>query len=274
MGRRRHPFLDQSTPLAIAHRGGACEAPENTVEAFTVATELGYRYLETDAHVTDDKIVVAIHDGVLDRVTEGKGKVLEKSIAEVEAADSGYHFTRDCGQTYPFRGRGVRIPRFIQLLRDWPEARFIVDPKDKYTVDLLAQVIDEAGAWDRVCLGSFSDRRLRRIRKLGRGRACTSMGPLATLVSTVTALVGWMPRLGADCIQVPMRMGPIPIVTPRWVRAAHRAGLPVHVWTIDDAPTMHHLLCMGVDGIMTDRPRVLLEVFADRGLPVPVPPEP
>jgi glycerophosphoryl diester phosphodiesterase len=268
--RDRHPFLDRPPPIAIAHRGGAREGPENTLEAFGAAAKLGYLYLETDAHVTRDGVVVACHDAALDRVTDLTGAIAQLSVAEVEAADAGYRFSTDGGGTFPFRGHEVCVPRFDELLRRWPQARFIVDPKDDASVAPLAAVIESAGAWDRVCLGSFSDRRLRRIRKLAGGRACTSMGPVATLVSCVTAaLFGRMPRLGADCVQVPIRMGPIRIVTPRWVRAAHRAGLPVHVWTIDDVPTMHRLLDLGVDGIMTDRPSVLLEVLAARGTPVP-----
>jgi glycerophosphoryl diester phosphodiesterase len=269
MSPRRHPFLDQPAPIAIAHRGGACDAPENTLEAFEAAAALGYLYLETDAHVTRDGVVVACHDATLDRCTDITGAIAQLSIAEIEAADAGYRFPAG-GPPFPFRGRGVQVPRFEDLLRRWPTARFIVDPKDGPAVKPLAAVIESAGAWDRVCLSSFSDGRLHRVRKVGHGRACTSMGPAATVLSVITAAIfGRMPRLGADCIQVPLKMGPIPIVTARWVRAAHRVGLPVHVWTIDEAAIMHRLLDLGVDGIMTDRPSVLLEVLAARGLPVP-----
>jgi glycerophosphoryl diester phosphodiesterase len=262
---RPHPFLDEPSPIAIAHRGGAGDAPENTVEAFAAAVELGYRYLETDARVTADDFVVACHDEALDRTTGKCGVIPKLTIAAVEAADAGYDFPPG-GPDYPFRGRGVRVPRLEALLRRWPEAKFIIDPKAWSSVEQLAAVIDRVDAWDRVCFGSFSDRRIARMRKLGRGRACTSMGPVATVVSMVTALVGRMPRMGADCVQVPIRMskrGPT-IVTERWVRAAHRAGLPVHVWTVDEPETMNRLLDLGVDGIMTDRPRVLRDVLAAR----------
>jgi glycerophosphoryl diester phosphodiesterase len=260
-----HPFLDEPPPVPIAHRGGAGEAPQNTLEAFREAVELGYLYLETDAHVTRDGVVVAFHDPCLDQITERRGAIADLSIEEVEAADAGYLFSADGGRSFPFRGRGVRIPRLEQLLRHWPEARFIVDPKTDACVDPLAAVFDKLDAWERVGIGSFSDRRLRRIRKLGRGRACTSMGPLAVGIARVAALFGRMPRLGADSVQVPLRVGPIPIVTAGFVRAAHRAGLPVHVWTIDDKATMHRLLDLGVDGIMTDRPRVLRDLLAAPG---------
>jgi len=264
--RRLHQFLDHPAPVAIAHRGGAEEAPENTLEAFGAAVALGYRYLETDAHVSRDGVVVAFHDPCLDDTTDRTGAIADLAIADVEAADAGYVFSPDGGRSFPFRGRGVRIPRLEELLARWPQARMNIDPKDDAGVEPLVALIDRLGAWERVCLGAFSDRRLRRVRALSRGRACTSMGPRAVAVARVASLCGRMPRQGADCVQVPIRSGRIPIVTTGFVRAAHRAGLPVHVWTVNDPASMHALLDVGVDGIMTDRPRALRDVLADRGI--------
>ena len=259
-----HPFLDAPSPVAIAHRGGAEEAPENTLEAFAAAVALGYRYLETDAHVTRDGVVVAFHDDRLDRITDRRGAIAALSIAEVEAADAGFSYTPDDGRSFPFRGRGVRVPRLEALLDTWPDTRLNIDPKRDSCVEPLVALLDRLDAWDRVNIGAFSDRRLRRIRALSRGRACTSMGPRAVAVARVSALSGRMPRQGADCIQVPIRAGRIDIVTPGFVRAAHAAGLPVHVWTVNDPATMHELLELGVDGVMTDRPRALLDVLSAR----------
>ncbi len=177
-------------------------------------------------------------------------------------------FSPDAGHSFPFRGRGVRIPRLDELLLRWPLVRVNIDPKADACVEPLVAVIDRLSAWDRVAIGAFSDRRLRRIRTLSRGRACTSMGPRAVATARAAALCGRMPRSGADCVQVPLRRGPIPIVTAGFVRAAHRAGLPVHVWTVNAESSMHDLLDLGVDGIMTDRPRLLRDVFAARGLAV------
>jgi glycerophosphoryl diester phosphodiesterase len=261
-----HPYLDVAEPVAIAHRGGAGTTPENTVEAFATAVELGYRYLETDAHLTRDGVLVAFHDARLDRVTDATGAIAELDLAAVEQADAGHTFTSDGGRTFPFRGRGLRVPRLEELLRRWPDARWSIDPKDDACVEPLAALLDRLEAWDRVCVGSFSDARLRRIRALGRGRACTSMGPRAVAVAAALGRLGTLPRLGADLLQVPLRRGRAPIVTGRFVRAAHRRGLPVHVWTIDDEPTMHALLDLGVDAIMTDRLEVLRDVLAARGL--------
>jgi glycerophosphoryl diester phosphodiesterase len=261
-----HPFLDRPGPIAVAHRGGAEEAPENTLEAFGAAVALGYRYLETDAHVSRDGVVVAFHDARLDDSTDRTGAIAALSIAEIAEADAGYVFSPDGGRSHPFRARGIRIPRLEELLLRWPEARVNIDPKTDACVEPLVAMIDRLGAWDRIGIGSFSDRRLRRIRALSRGRACTSMGPRAVAAARAAALCGSMPRQGADCVQVPLRRGPIPIVTAGFVRAAHRAGLPVHVWTVNAEPSMHELLDLGVDGIMTDRPRHLRDVFAARGL--------
>lgn len=263
-----HPFLDQSGPIAFAHRGGAGEAPENTLAAFEIAVTLGYRYLETDAHITRDEVLVAFHDEHLDRVTDRTGAIAELGIAEVEAADAGYAFSPDGGSSFPFRGRGIRVPRLEELLVRWPDVRINIDPKADACVGPLGVLLDRLRAWDRVCIGSFSDRRLRWIRAVGRGRACTSMGPRAVALARLVAASGVMPRLGADCIQVPIRRGPVPIVTRRFAEAAHGAGLPVHVWTIDDERTIEELLDLGVDGIMSNRLKLLEKVLASRGLPL------
>lgn len=255
-----HPFLDLPGPVVIAHRGASATAPENTLEAFQAAIDLGCRVLETDIHVTCDGVVVAFHDHRLDRQTDRRGEIEELTIAEVEHADAGFHFAGDDG-SFPFRGRGVRVPRLEQILERFPDARLVIDPKTDRGVAPLAALLDRFAAWERVCVGAFSDLRLARIRRLGRGRACTSMGPGATAVARAASACGRVPRLGADCLQVPIRHGPVPLVTERFVRAAHRARLPVQVWTIDDAPTMRRLLEFGVDAIMTNRPTLALEII-------------
>ena len=268
VGRRAHPFLDRPGPVGIAHRGGAEEAPENTLPAFQAAVDLGYRYLETDVHASRDGVVVAFHDDRLERVTDRSGLICELDLVEVLAADAGYRYTPDEGRSFPFRERGLRVPLLEEILERWPQACVNVDPKSDACVQPLVALVDRMSCWERVCFGSFSDARLRRIRLLSGGRACTSMGPSAVRVARVTAASGLMPRQGADCIQVPLRHGRVKIVTRRFVSAAHRRGLPVHVWTINDRATMDDLLRLGVDGIMTDRSSLLRDVFRARGLDV------
>lgn len=196
--------------IAFAHRGGAGEAPENTLVAFEIAVTLGYRYIETDAHITGDGVLVAFHDDRLERVTDRRGAIADPAIGEVEAANAGYAFSPDGGSTFPFRGRGIRVPRLDDLLVRWPDVRVNIDPKADGCVVPLAALLDRLHAWDRVCIGSFSDRRLRWIPELGRGRVCTSMGPHAVALARLTATFGRVPRLGADCLQVPTHRGPLP----------------------------------------------------------------
>jgi glycerophosphoryl diester phosphodiesterase len=262
---RARPFLDWPQPIPFAHRGGAGDHPENTLPAFAAAVQMGYRYLETDVHLTADGAVMAFHDGVLDRVTDRAGPIASLTAAEVEQADAGFSFSPDGGRTFPHRGRGVRIPRLDALLDAWPQVRVNIDPKSDAVVEPLVAVLRRHDAFERVCIGSFSDARIARVRALSGDAVCTSMGPRATAVAWAACRTGRIPRQGADCMQIPLRTRGIPLLTPALLRAAHRSGLRVHVWTIDDRAEMERLLDLGVDGIMTDRIAVLREVMEGRG---------
>lgn len=245
------PFLDWPGPLAVAHRGGASEAPENTLPAFAHAISLGYRYVETDVHVTADGALVAFHDDRLDRVTDATGAISELPWSVVRNALVA----------------GLEpIPLLEDLLGTWPDVRVNIDPKHDGAVEELAAVLLRTDAVARVCIGAFSDRRIARVRQLVGGDLCFSMGPrqVAQLVSASRGLPGGN-RLTAPCAQVPTRQGRLPLITERFVAAAHARDIQVHVWTIDDAGEMERLLDLGVDGIMTDRPVVLKELLEARG---------
>jgi glycerophosphoryl diester phosphodiesterase len=244
----RHPYLDVETPIAFAHRGGLSAHPENTLPAFEHAVDLGYRYLETDVHATADGVLVAFHDEDLRRTCGIDGEIGDLSWSEVSAA----------------RVDGVApIPRMGELLMRFPAARFNIDAKSDAAVDGLADLIDRTGTLDRVCAASFSRRRLARLRR--------RLGPglLTNLVSIeigLLSITGWLPGGTERVAQVPPATNSYTLVTRRFVAAAHRRGIPVHVWTIDDPDEMHRLLDLGVDGIMTDRPEVLRDVYAERGI--------
>lgn len=258
-------FLDHPGPIAFAHRGGSLDAPENTMPAFEAAVAAGYRYLETDVHLTADGQLVAFHDASLDRVTDMRGKLIDLPLRRIQEADAGYSFTLDEGETHPYRGRGITVPTLEELLSRWPEVRVNIDPKEDFSVDALVALLKRMNAFDRVCIGSFSDRRLLRVRALAGRAVCTSMGRNAVVMAWVLARLGRMARVDADCIQVPVLWREARIVDNHLIRAAHRAGLPVHVWTVNDADEMRTLLDDGVDGIMTDRPAVLRDVLIERG---------
>lgn len=245
------PFLDWPGPIAFAHRGGASEVPENTMPAFEHAVGLGYRYVETDVHVTADGELLAFHDSRLDRVTDRTGVIGELPWSTVKQAKVG--------------GREP-IPRFEDLLGTWPELRVNVDPKHDAAVEPLAKAILRTEAVHRVCVGAFSDKRIQRLQELVGAELCTSMGPrqVAWLVAASKGLPAGG-RLTSPCAQVPTNQGPVALVTRDLVAAAHRRGVQVHVWTIDDRAEMVRLLDLGVDGLMTDRPQTLKDVLVERG---------
>jgi glycerophosphoryl diester phosphodiesterase len=247
----RFAYLDHVGPIAFAHRGGASEVPENTMPAFEHAVKLGYGYVETDVHATSDGVLLAFHDSKLDRVTDSKGVISEMTWDQVRGA----------------KVDGLEpIPLFADLLTTWPTLRINIDPKKDNAVAPLVSVLREHNAIDRVCIGAFSDARLRRIRTELGPSLCTSAGPLETARLRFSSWgLGPVPT-GIAAAQVPVRQGPVPVVDRRFLDRAHRAGLVVHVWTIDDEAEMDRLLDLGVDGIMTDRPVILRDVFARRGL--------
>ncbi|MFF3763780.1 glycerophosphodiester phosphodiesterase [Streptomyces sp. NPDC001922] len=252
----RHPFLDHPAPLAFAHRGGTADGLENTAAAFRRAVGTGYRYLETDVHVTADGALVAFHDATLDRVTDARGRIADLPWSEVRRA-------RVAG-TEP-------LPLFEELLESFPEARWNVDVKAEAALIPLLELVRRTGAWDRVCVGSFSEARVARAQRLAGPRLATSYGVRGVLALRLRSLgLPVRPRRTAVAVQVPEAqpvpvLGSLRVVDRAFVRAAHARGLQVHVWTVNDADRMAALLDLGVDGIMTDHLDTLRTVLTDRG---------
>lgn len=247
----RHPYLDVDGPIAFAHRGGAEEFPENTLRAFRHAVDLGYTHVETDVHATADGVAVAFHDDSLDRVTDGSGVVGDLPWSHVRQA-------RVAG-TDP-------IMLLDELLEELPDTRINIDPKSDAAVEPLVEVLRRTGAVERVCVCSFSDRRTRRVRDRTGASLCVGAGPrgIARLLAA-SARVTAPASFDFHAAQVPVRSKGLTLVRPAVLDVAHRHGVAVHVWTIDEPAEMHRLLDMGVDGIMTDRPSVLRRVMIERG---------
>ena len=250
--------LDQpGSVLAFAHRGGAfhpeIEGLENSLVAFRHAVELGYSYLETDVHATRDGGLFAFHDRVLDRVTQHRGTLAELTSAELGRALIG--------------GR-EQIPTMESLLEEFPDVRFNIDLKADAAVEPLVDLLDGMRAHDRVCVGSFSQRRLARFRRLVGGRVATAAGPLEVALFRLlpaARLVDVLPGRGPAALQVPWRRKGFSILTRGLLDRAHALGVHVHVWTVDDPQQMRELLDMGVDGLITDRTDLLREVLLERG---------
>jgi glycerophosphoryl diester phosphodiesterase len=250
--RVRHPYLDHPATLAFAHRGGAADGIENTAAAFRRAAEAGYRYFETDVHTTADSKLVAFHDATLDRVTDARGSIAALPWSEVQRA-------RVAGRE--------PLALFEELLEEFPGARWNVDIKAEPALVPLIDLIRRADAWDRVCVGSFSEGRVARALRLAGPRLATSYGVRGVMGLRLRSYgIPAALRAGAVAAQVPQTQNGIRVVDRRFVRAAHQRGLQVHVWTVNDADRMAALLDLGVDGIMTDHLETLRTVLTDRGV--------
>ncbi|WP_426979776.1 glycerophosphodiester phosphodiesterase [Pseudarthrobacter sp. O4] len=258
-----HPYFSAGgapdAPLAMAHRGFSQAGLENSMAAFGAAVELGFRHLETDVHTTADGVLVLFHDATLDRVTDGSGRISELLAETVARARIG---------------GAEPIPLFEELVTAFPDVRLNVDVKDSNSVDSLAAAIERYGLHDRVLIASFSDRRRRAVLKRLSRPAASSAGIVSSALFVLLGpvLPGPLMRLvaarvlrGVHALQVPVSYGAVTVVTPGFVRRAHRHGLQVHVWTINEQAEMHRLLDLGVDGIVTDRADLLKAVLQERG---------
>jgi glycerophosphoryl diester phosphodiesterase len=243
----RHPFLDWDGPLPFAHRGGASDAPENTMQAFEYAVGLGYRYLETDVQVTADGVLVAFHDNDLQRTCGRPGKISELPWSEVSKA---------------LVDGKAPIPLLDDLLGAWPDVRVNIDCKTAPAIDPLVASLRRTNSLKKVCVAAFSDSRLKRLRKAVGAELCSSLGP----IELALLKFGFLHHPAGLAAQVPVKEGPLTVVNRAFVERSHRRGVQVHVWTIDDAPEIERLLDLGVDGVMTDRPLILRQVLESRGL--------
>lgn len=249
----RFPALSAPLPLAIAHRGGAWESPENSAEAFAAAYALGFRYFETDARATADGVALAFHDAHLERLTGAEALIRDTSWEEVRRARIHGH---------------AEILRLDDLLLAYPDVVFNVDVKEPASVGPFIEAIRRTGAGDRVVVASFSHRRLMAVRDALGPRQATSLSP-REVVGIRRAADGRRTRLlprWAACAQVPEFFGGRRIVDEAFVSLCHDLGMQVHVWTVDDPDVAERLVALGVDGIMTDRPTMLKATFQRLGL--------
>lgn len=248
-----YAFLDAPLPLAFAHRGGAVRddsAAENTLAAFEQAVRLGYRYLETDVHATADGQLVVFHDDSLQRLTGDRRLICDLRWAELASIELP---------------GGGRVPLLADLLGSWPDIRLNIDVKGWPAVPATVATLRRTRAIDRVCVASFDDRRIAAVRRELGPTLCTSLGRRGVAALRLVSL-GLPARLpDAGCAQIPRRVGVVRLLDRRLLRTAHRAGLQVHIWTLDEPSDITAVLDLGADGVMTDRPAVLRDTLTRRG---------
>ncbi|MGE0710416.1 MAG: glycerophosphodiester phosphodiesterase [Planctomycetota bacterium] len=262
--------------VRTGHRGARGLAPENTLPAFQAGASAGVDVLELDVQLSRDRELVVIHDPTVDRTTDGTGAVAELDLAQLQALDAGYRFTLDEGRSFPFRGQGVRISTLAEVLTAFPEHVFTVELKESPYPELAARVAEllRELAPGRALVGAFPHGLLRELRGLDPGlpTSCSQREIRDFYLLHVVGLACAL-RSPARVLQIPRtsdheRDRGLVLAQPRFLRAAHRSGRSVQVWTINDPDVMRDLIRLGVDGITTDRPDLLNEVLRAEGVRV------
>lgn len=261
-------FFKVDRPLVIAHQGGEKLAPSNTMAAFTNAADMGVDVLETDIHITKDGHLVTIHDPTVDRTTNGSGAVADMTLAEIQKLDAGYHF-KDLEGNYSFRGKGVYIPTVEEMFQTFTDIKIEIEIKDDNPPDKLDEIAEKL--WelikkykmeDKIIIGSFDQEILNTFNKYSKGLVATSAGR-SEVKSFVVFHKFFLRNLyvpQVDAFQIPTEDSGFDLTDQKLIDGAHRLGMQIHYWTIDDPATMNKLIDAGADGILTNRPDLLLKM--------------
>jgi len=263
--------FDIGRPLVMAHRGESGNVPENTMAALEAAVGIGVDVLESDVRLTKDDEIVLFHDEDLVRTTGEEGIIRNYTIDELLQFDFGSHFTTDNGVTFPFRGKGLKIVTLKEVFERFPDMRFNLDIKDTFPAATkeLARLIRSMDRQHSVIIASFHNSQLEHFRDVAPD-VPTSAHPGEVKKFVLNSKIGF-PRIKSNSIdyrafQVPIKSGPLTIVTKKFIKMAHEQNIAVHVWTINDTLSMNRLLDLGVDGIFTDQPALYKSVLQERGL--------
>jgi glycerophosphoryl diester phosphodiesterase len=250
-------WMPTDRPLVFGHRGGSRLAPENTIAAFDRGAAEGVDGLELDVRLSRDGQVMVCHDATVDRTSNATGAIADMTASELARVDAGYRFTQG-DLTHPFRRKGFGVPTLAEVLARHPGHPFIIEMKDntREMAEATVDVIRAARALDRVCVGAFRGRVLRHARRLAPDVASGASRGEVLRAIYVARLGVLPPRRRYQALQVPERRKRLRVVTPGFVRAARRAGVPVQVWIVDRAEQIRRLLDWGVQAIITDRPDI------------------
>lgn len=262
-----HPFyatLPTDRPLVIAHQGGEWLYPSSTMLAFENAVAMGVDILEMDIHSTRDGVLVTIHDATVDRTTDGTGRVNDLTLADINQLDAGYYWTEDEGETYPFRGQGLQIGKLEEIFQAFPDMPMNIEIKqvEPSIAQPFCDLIRQYGKSEQVLVASFNQQPMDEFRA-----ACPEVATSFVTREVITFYAHHL-LFGARSATPPAGTAQLPefrfnihVLTPRFIRAAHNRNVQVHAWTINDVETMQRMLDLGVDGIITDRPDLLLELL-------------
>lgn len=261
-----HPYYAENLnfPLVIAHQGGDGVWPGETMLAYQNAVDLGVDVLEMDIHITKDGKLILMHDETVDRTTDGTGEIESMTLTDLKKLDAAYDWSPDEGKTFPYRGQGIQVATLEEIFQAFPEMRMTIEIKKTNSpmAKPFCDLIREYNMQDKVLVASFHDERLKEFRTECPEVATSSAKNETTVFVLLTkAFLGGFYSPIFYSLQVPEESGGITVMTPAFVRAAHARNLAVEPWTINDEETMRKFIEWGVDGIITDRPDILMEVL-------------
>jgi glycerophosphoryl diester phosphodiesterase len=252
-------------PIVFAHQGGDEVWPGDTLFAFEQAAKLGVDVLEMDAHITKDGILVLAHDETIDRTTDGTGAIEDMTLAELKTFDAAYDWSIDGGQTFPYRGQGLTIPTIEEVFQTFPDYPINIEIKKTDRISMaqpLCDLIRAYGMQNKVMVASFHDDALAEFRSTCPEVATSgSKGEVTAFVILNYIFLGGIYSPQEFALQVPESNSGILIVRPGFIRGAHARNLQVHIWTPNTREELQKFIDMGVDGIMTDRPDLLMEML-------------
>lgn len=261
-----HPFFEQFDhyPLVIAHQGGNQIGPDETLHTYEKAVELGVDILEGDLHITADGVLVLIHDETVDRTTNGSGLVEEISLSELKELDAAYNWTPDDGETYPYRGQGITVPTLAELFEAFPSHPVNLEIKktERSMAQPLCDLLRKYNMQDNALIASFHDERMAEFREICPEVATSgSRGEVTKFVILNYAFLGGIYSPAAYALQVPERDSGILIVRQGFISGANSRNMQVHIWTPNTTEELQHFIDLGVDGIITDRPDLLMDLL-------------
>ena len=265
-------YANVRRPLVIAHQGGDGIWPGDTMYAFEKAVEIGADVLEMDAHITKDSQIVLMHDEEVDRTTDGTGLIEEMTLEDLKQLDAAYKWSNDDGKTFSYRGKGIQVPTLEELFQTFPQMRYVIEIKlTQNPIDQpLCDLIHEQDMQDQVMIASFHDEAMRNFRETCPEVATSaSRTEVRNFVLLGKVFLSGLIAPGYQSIQPPYdpkESMNIPIMTEHFIREAHAKNIRVEPWTVDDPQLMKQYIEWGVDGIMTDRPDLMIEVLRKMGL--------
>ncbi|WP_414051240.1 glycerophosphodiester phosphodiesterase [Macrococcus animalis] len=267
------PFFSKRSPYIFAHRGGMKLAPEHTMAAFKNSHKLGIDGFEIDIRLTKDNVIVVLHDALVDRVSNGSGRVSEHTLEELRKLDFGFHF-KDINGEFPYRGNAdAKIVTLDELLDTFPDMLINIDIKDKAKSTagqlapvLLYRLIHAKNAFDRVCVTSFEDEQIKRFNTYAHDRIAIGAGQkeVARAYYAFNAGMKHTYNPKADTFQLPTSYQGFTLNNEKFIHFLQQLNIAVGYWVINSIDEMDALLKKGAHTIVTDRPDIAMHLIHEK----------